>query len=271
MPSFLKLGVKASLKAENAGLFLSPGHGIHPDRVIPSHELIFVRSGRLEMEVGGCDFEVKAGETLLLHPGVRHRGTRAYEEGLEFYWVHFCLPAKAGKNDVVLDIPCHTQPLRAERLAELFHRFLDDQESRSQIPEQAALLVMLMLLELRRDGLSSPPPSHAMAGRTQQFIAAHFHRGIHAADVARAMGCHPDHLGRVHRQAHGCTLSEAIHRRQLMEARVLLRESAKNMEEIALACGFKETRYFRKLFASHQGMSPRAYRKLHSRIYVNTR
>ena len=59
--------------AANAGLFSARGAGIHPDRIIDSYELIFVRSGGLAMEEAGRALRVQPNQTLLLWPGRRHR------------------------------------------------------------------------------------------------------------------------------------------------------------------------------------------------------
>ena len=257
------------LQAHNAGLFVSPGYGIHPDRVISTYELILVRSGTLQMEEEGVAFAVNAGETLLLWPGLRHRGTRDYARDLSFYWIHFEMGRSGRGGREALRVAQHARPGLPVRLAELFHRFLDDQESGNLLPGQGGLLVGLMLLELGRP--AAPVRGDSLAARAEQFIAAHFGRGIHAGDVATALGRHPDYLARVFRGVFGCTLSDAIHRRQIAEARALLRESPAPLEEIARACGFAESRYFRELFFQREGMSPRAYRQLYMRQHINTR
>ncbi len=215
------------------------------------------------MEEEGKEFSVAKNETLILWPGRRHRGAKAYGEDLSFYWIHFRI--QKDYSPVTVEVPQHAVPARPERLTELFHRFLDDQESSALLPEEAGLLVSLMLLEVRRPAANVSRTVSTLTDRAERFIHENFHRGIHAGDVARALGCNPDYLGSIFRRVFNCTLSHAIHRKQIEEARVLLRESHKNMEEIALSCGFKEPRYFRKLFTEHQGIGPRAYRKLYAR------
>jgi len=266
-PKFL-LPLAPPFRVEAGGLFVSPGGGRHPDRIIPTHELIFVRSGVLRIAEEGRDFSIGPNECLLLRPGRRHRGTHDYLPDLSFYWIHFHPLAKRPSG---LSIRQQTRPPRPEILADLFRRFLDDQETESLTAEQAGCLVALMLIEAERPSAAELLPDHSLAGRAQRFIATHFQQGIHAGDVAREMRCHPDYLGRVYRKAYGRSLSDAIHRKQIAEARHLLQESSLNLTEIALACGFRESRYFRALFARHQGMSPRSYRKLHARVSINTR
>jgi len=85
----LVLHLQPPLTACNAGLFISRGYGIHPDRVIDSYELIFVRKGRLDMQEHGRAFVIESGQTLVLWPGLRYGGTRPYPHDLSFYWIHF--------------------------------------------------------------------------------------------------------------------------------------------------------------------------------------
>ena len=267
----LYLPFSPGLRVVSAGLFVCPGYGIHPDRVIDSYELIFVRSGRLGIAEGGQAYEVRAGEALWMRPGVRHHGTLPHEPDLSFYWAHFYLGKGARKKNAT-GIGQYSRPARPERVAEWFHRLLEAMECSAPESEEAGLLLLLLWRELARmQAPARPNAGEALAARAEQFVATQFHRGIHAGDVARAMACHPDYLGRVFRRAHGCTVSEAIHRRQLQEARWRLREGGQAIEDVALACGFREPRYFRKLFIAAQGVSPREYRKLHARIRVNTR
>jgi AraC-like DNA-binding protein len=267
----LHLPLSPGLRVLSAGLFVSPGYGIHPDRVIDSYEIIFVRSGRLGIAEGEQAYEVREGEALWMRPGVRHYGTRRHEDDLSFYWAHFYLP-KGGRKKAGAGIEQYSRPARPERVGEWFHRLVELLESGAPEAEEASLLLLLLWRELARvQAPENPNAGEALAARAEQFIATRFPQGVHAGDVAKAMGCHPDYLGRVFRRAHGCTVSEAIHRRQLQEARWRLREGGQSIEEVAFACGFREPRYFRKLFTAAQGVSPREYRKLHARIRVNTR
>jgi AraC-like DNA-binding protein len=239
--------------------------------VIDSYEIIFVRSGRLGIAEGEQAYEVREGEALWMRPGVRHYGTRRHEDDLSFYWAHFYLP-KGGRKKAGAGIEQYSRPARPERVGEWFHRLVELLESGAPEAEEASLLLLLLWRELARvQAPENPNAGEALAARAEQFIATRFPQGVHAGDVAKAMGCHPDYLGRVFRRAHGCTVSEAIHRRQLQEARWRLREGGQSIEEVAFACGFREPRYFRKLFTAAQGVSPREYRKLHARIRVNTR
>ena len=271
----LILNSRQPLTACNAGLFISRGKGIHPERVIDSYELIFVRKGRLDMEEEGRPLVAEAGQTLLLWPGRRHRGTQWYPHDLSFYWIHFQLtPNVRGVSLENIIVPQQSMVRRPDRLAELYHRFLDDQETGLLRSIPAALLIRLMLCEaadvrpLRAEVASA---IHVLAERAESFVNEHFQSNIHTDEIACELRCNPDYLGRIFRRIKGVTLTDFIHRRRLQEARLLLRESALNIDQVARECGFQEVGYFRRIFQRHEGMTPLAYRRLHVRMHINIR
>ncbi|MFB9995013.1 helix-turn-helix transcriptional regulator [Deinococcus oregonensis] len=165
----------------------------------------------------------------------------------------------------------HAVVARPDHLTLLFRRLLDDQETLGVQPLSASLTVLLMLHEVARSP-QGPPNTTAgaalLAGRA--YARARFHQPLSASGLATELNCHPDYVGRVFRQTYHCTLTEAIHRRRLQQARLLLLESSAAVDEIARRCGFEDVGYFRRLFKRHEGMSPRTFRQLYARLHVNT-
>jgi AraC-like DNA-binding protein len=270
----LELDGTVPARAQNAGLFVSRGEGVHPDRVIDSHELIFVREGVLSVREEERPFEVEAGQSLILRPRRRHEGTEPYPPDLSFYWVHFVVD-DGGEVDAgaTVRVPKHTTVGRPDHLAELFRRFLDDQEAGRLRPVPADLLLMLMLCEVSESyGAEASAEDNAavLAGRADAHIRTHFHAPLSTSGLARELGCNPDYLGRVFRRVYGKTPTEAIHWRRLRHARRMLLEGDRNVEEISRTCGFRDVRYFRRLFKRHEGMTPLAFRRLYAQMHVNT-
>jgi len=268
----LVVGPERAVAASNAGLFVSRGMGRHPDRVIDTWELIFVRCGVLGLAEAGRAFEVSAGETLLLWPGRRHYGTLDYGEDLAFYWVHFGLgPPARGRAEEAVTVAQWSKPPRPDRLTELLHWHLDERVAGRRRGQAASARVRLMLCEVAADPGEPAGAASTLAGRAQRWIDAHAHQPVTASDVARALHCSTDHLNRSVRAAHGHTLTEAIHRRRLRDAAVLLRTSDLNVDEVARRCGFSQAGYFRRIFRRHHGMSPSRFRRLHPRQPINWR
>lgn len=266
----------APVKVQNAGLFISRGKGIHPTRVISSHELIFVKNGQLEMWEEEETFTVKQGQTLHLWPERRHGGLTPLNSDLRFYWIHFEVPKPS--SAIPTDAPLFTVPqvhdvTRPEKLEELFRLFLVEQESGDLNPFTANLLMTLMLVETSRPvkpARAEQDEINVIATRAHTFIRLNFDRPISACIIAEALGYNPDYLGRVYHKVFNCTITEAIHRRRIKTACKHLLEGEMTVEQIATTCGFSNPDYFRRIFRRQMDMSPTEYRDVFTHVHMNT-
>ena len=274
----LRLRATCPVKAQNAGLFISRGRGIHPTRVISSHELIFVKEGELNMWEEDRTFSVKAEHTLHLFPGRRHGGSTPMAPELKFYWIHFDIETPKVGDDYGsgIDVPQISRIYRPERLESLYRDFLDQQESGELHIYSASLLMMLMLTEVARSALPSARLHEAadeasvIAARAHTYIRMNYDQPISPGRIAEAIGYNPDYLGRVYRKVYGCTLTDAIHRRRIDRAKRYLMDSDMTIEQIALACGFTDPDYFRRIFRRYMQTPPVNFRNLYARVHVNT-
>ena len=274
----LSFDVGDSLEALNAGLFVSPGFGTHAERVIDSHELIFVIQGRLDMFEENRSFALLRNQTLLLSPGRRHGGLLPYTPDVNFYWVHFRMLEHATSNAWV-HVPKVTTIRNPDGLTELFCRFISDQESGTLDPVSAAHLVSLMLCAVGDDArtpaegpAAEPPTDHAaLADRIQCYIDAHFPEPISTSSIAAGLHYNADYLERVFRTRTRMSILDALHQKRIGAARVLLHsEAGKNINEIAFQCGYTDPGYFRRIFKRVTGLTPREFRTLYARTHINT-
>lgn len=83
-----------------------------------------------------------------------------------------------------------------------------------------------------------------------------------AADFARHMNIHVNHLNRALKAATGNTTSQLIAARCLREATSLLQQSSWSVAEIAYALGFLEPAHFYAFFKKHTGASPLTFRNV---------
>lgn len=257
--------------ALNAGLFVARGRGgRHGVRVTDSHELIFVQQGRLGMFEEGVEFAVEAGQTLILQAGRRHGGTEDYPDNLRFYWVHFRLRAGDGVDS--LPVPQFATLADPDRMTALFRRFLDDQETRTRLDASSDLTVLQMLYEVAQPGNRSSATTGGVlpAQRADEYIRVHAFESIGTSEVAAALGYHPDYLGRVYKQHFGVSITDALNRRRIHEAKARLMDAPSTIDQIARECGYSDAEYFRRVFRKHEDMSPGAFRRLYARVHVNS-
>ena len=263
----------ASLEPLNAGLFVSPGRGRHVTRTINSHELLFVTEGTLDLFEEREQFHLQRGDALVLWPNRLHGGVNVLDRNLAFYWVHFRVHEnRANGSSPALAVPRLANLCEPERLTDLFRRYMDDQETEQLRPFEAALLIALMLSEVAhaRERSSRYDCRSLLAERVRQFISRHFGEPISTTDIAAHLHYNPDYLGRVFRMATGTSVTEAIHRRKVKEARTFLTRDHLTVREVAYSCGFRDPGYFRRVFKTTCGMTPREFRDLYSHLHINT-
>jgi AraC-like DNA-binding protein len=267
----LGLALSLGLRVVSCGLFISSGKGTHPDRVLDSYELIVVRKGTLSIWENDIRFDVPPGHALLLYPGRRHRGATPFGRDLSFYWIHFILSQSRLKRSS-LELPQFVRVQRQDCIAEFFHRYLDDQETNRLDPLYSALLLLLILCEVARKPLElKGGRGNVLSGRAEAYITRHLAEKLSTARIARALRINPDYLNRVFREVHKMTVTEYIHRRKLIDAAGMLRDTTDTISEIAAICGYTSAGNFRRVFERYHGISPGAYRRLMARAYVNAR
>jgi AraC family transcriptional regulator, transcriptional activator of pobA len=83
-----------------------------------------------------------------------------------------------------------------------------------------------------------------------------------ASDYANQLNIHVNHLNRAVKETAGKTTSRVIAERILQEAKILLKQSAWSVSEIAFALGFTEVTHFNNFFKKHIKTSPLKFRNV---------
>ena len=110
------------------------------------------------------------------------------------------------------------------------------------------------------DGRSETAPARLVAAYTD-LVERDFASRQGVADYARALGVTPTHLTRCCRQTCGRSALALLNDRVLYEARLLLRETATPIKDIARSLGFASAAYFSRSFHARTGKSPSAFRR----------
>ncbi len=253
----------------NGGYFISRGIGGHPDRVMDSHELIFVTSGTLKMYEESQQFEVPAGGALLLHPGRKHGGLEQYSSDLKFYWFHFNIADSRGEQ-ILAALPQCTRSVSPERITVWFRQLLSNQDTTDTSPVCSGLILTLILSQIAATTNKSNLPPLQVAVKAHDYIKLNFAGQVSTSDAAAHLQCNADYLGRVFKQAYGMSLTDHLNACRIAHARKLLLESMLNINQTAEESGFNDMAYFRRKFKKSTGITPAAYRKQYGKIHINT-
>jgi len=267
----LQIYLRYPLRASRAGLFISTGHGHHRERVLDSYELVFVVNGCLELHEDDRVYTVRPNETLLLWPHRHHGPITPFPADLSFYWVHFFVDRQFGSGTNRIVVGSHSRVERPARLKELYNWYIDEQVTESLSPIEASHLLALILCEAARTTGTAGNAPASLATRVDTHISHHFSQSLSTSRIAAHLNYNADYIEKIYRDERGISITEAIQRRRLREARAHLQFSADmNINEIAFACGYSDPAYFRRVFRQEVNMTPKQYRSLYSRIAVNT-
>jgi AraC family transcriptional regulator len=92
------------------------------------------------------------------------------------------------------------------------------------------------------------------------FVEDHLSEEIRLVNLARLVGCTPDHLTRMFKRSFGVPLHQYVVQRRIERAKALLRGRSHSIAEVAWACGFATQSHFSAVFKERTGVTPRAYR-----------
>lgn len=93
-----------------------------------------------------------------------------------------------------------------------------------------------------------------------RYLHDHFRENISTESLAEMAGLSVSHFERRFRLAFGSSPRQYLIRVRIENAAVMLRETEKNITEIAQTCGFYDHAHFSRSFLKIMNMSPSAYR-----------
>lgn len=93
------------------------------------------------------------------------------------------------------------------------------------------------------------------------YIAQNYRNPIKIAEVAEAVGLHPDYANSLFKKTFGYTLSEYITEERIADAQRRLVLTDAHIIEIAYECGFNSISRFNNAFLKISGCTPREYRR----------
>ena len=96
------------------------------------------------------------------------------------------------------------------------------------------------------------------------YIEENYRLDINLNSLSRLVYLNPIYLSSLFKQETGISITDYIIETRLKKARELLRDTPMFIGDIASAVGYRDTRYFSRLFLKHVGVKPSEYRKYHS-------
>ncbi|SDH46718.1 Transcriptional regulator GlxA family, contains an amidase domain and an AraC-type DNA-binding HTH domain [Bradyrhizobium sp. Rc2d] len=134
--------------------------------------------------------------------------------------------------------------------------------------ELALIVARYMVMFLKRPGGQSQFSAHLaaqMSGKSkiqqvQQYVLDNLTAPLSVDNLAERAGMSVRNFTRVFRQEMNMTPSEFVDAARLDAARLLLEDSAKSLQQVAIRCGFGNADGMRRAFVRNIGIGPGEYR-----------
>ncbi|MCS7464900.1 AraC family transcriptional regulator [Paenibacillus doosanensis] len=293
--NYLKINIEKPAEFVSGGLFVSDVPWTHSRRIVDSFEIIIGISGCLYISQGQAEYEVKPGDVLLILPGQMHQGYRMCESGISFYWFHFTADreyalldehqlseelSKLNKPDSAkmfseAYIPLFYAPSRVERVNILFQQLQHVVNSNYYTRQAAHYIATSLLIELSEQMIkdyynsSKLPQGDKIISEMIEWIRVHMREDISVSDVAEKFTYNKDYLSRFFKKRTGFHLQEYIHLMKMSKAKELLTRSSQSIKDVAEFVGFRDEKYFMRLFKKYENMTPTEYRQAFYKIHMN--
>lgn len=173
---------------------------------------------------------------------------------------------KSGSN------PCmslsHAQALELDRLFGLIHSKWNGNQKNKHTITAAYLNVLLQELQamyVEESGKVKNTRQAAADVLTEKFkrlVEQHYLHKQKVLDYAELLFVTPNHLNKTIKATTGKTALELIDDMLLLEAKVLLKQTNKNVSEIAFHLSFDDPSHFTRFFKHLTGRTPLAFRNL---------
>ena len=241
-----------------------PGATLGP-RTQQDFQLVYLFSGSADIRVSALRVMLPPGEMCLLRPGEREFFTFAPSRPTHHGWCSVRPDAMAALPQDRLRAAAGQGATaaisgRTSQLLEL--AFSIPEDAPGGLLESLACALFEDFLLAATGGAANPPgpPLPEPVRRGRDFIEAHYPEGLDLAQIGRAAGVAPKHLGKLFVRHLGITPIRQLWRVRTARGAQLLTETGLSLGEIAERVGCQNPFHFSRLIRQAFGVSPRQLR-----------
>ena len=244
-------------------------------------EVIYMCSGETTHIVNGNTIKLEQGDLLFLNQSVTHEVCRAGEQDVavnfivlpEFFSAplsmigeeqtplrKFLVDCLCGRNAeagyLYFDVS-DVKPIQ-NLLENLLWILIEDTPNKRKMSQMTMALVFLQLLA-HTETLTTADPDDAVVWQVLRYVELHYADGSFA-DLAKQLYYDVSWLSREIKRKTGKTYTQLVQEKRLAQTAFLLKNTDRNVDDIAAAVGYENVGYFHRIFRQHFNLSPRQYR-----------
>ena len=280
----------------SCGKYISEAGAVHPRRCLDTFVLLFGCGGKFDICQGDNEYSLVPNSYMLLFPGKEHYGARPSEGTVAEYWCHFKINGAwktSDYNETVKMIHSEESVGRAadsfyripefgmtedsERLTLMFNQLIDiSQSSPIYRKRMCDYTLSLMLSYISREFINSvllndSNDTTARVSQIKEWIRINSRSDLKVSEIAEHFSYNPNYLSSMFRRATGYTVVDYIRKARINEAEKLLLNTNLTIKEIALECGFYDSKHFLKVFKKFKNVTPTSYRNACFNVHYNNK
>ncbi|MFZ6029259.1 MAG: substrate-binding domain-containing protein [Chloroflexota bacterium] len=120
--------------------------------------------------------------------------------------------------------------------------------------------VIAMLHRSLFDAETLPPETSALVKRTMAYLHQNYARSLSRWEIAQEIGVSENYLSQVFNRELGLPLWDYLNRFRISQAKELFRRTHGSVKYVANQVGFKDQKYFSRVFHKLTGLSPNAFK-----------
>ena len=243
-------------------------------------EMVYMCRGQTVHRVNGREIVLREGELLLLGQHARQSIAPASREDIAVNFIvrpaffsatlpylgeeetplrRFIVGCLTGENETGC---LHFQVsgvLPIQNLIEnMLYTLTEDTPNKRGILQMTMGLLFAQLLNHSQSLQFASQDQNAVVS-VLRYVEEHYRDGS-LGEIAESLHYELSSLSRLIRRKTGRNYTELVQEKRLSQAAWLLRNTERNVDEIARAVGYENMTYFHRLFRDRYGQSPRAYR-----------
>jgi AraC family transcriptional activator of pobA len=218
-------------------------------------QFLLYLTGQGRQEIGGLDYEVKAGTLFLISPGVDHAFVEAQVRA------PLCLVVDARLEDGGAGgrVAHHLTSGQLTRVRHLLSELQSLKRDDDAVRTGAVILGLVdQLLSASREE-APRVAGRPVARRVMKLLQGADLRELSPADIAVKAGYQRDHLNRLLKREVGQTTGQLLAEARLMRAKYLLERGLK-VSDVGATVGFLDQNYFARWFRRQTGRVPSSWR-----------
>ena len=243
-------------------------------------EMVYMCAGETRHTVNGSPITLRRGELLMLGRNARQSIEPAGEGDIAVNFIvrpaffsgtlpflgeeetplrRFVVSCLTGESEADYLLFHVAEILPVQNLIEnLLFTLLEDTPNKRGILQMTMGLLFAQLMN-HTEALQFESREQNAVVSVLRYLEENYRNGS-LSEIAERLHYNLPSLSRLIRQKTGKNYTELLQEKRLSQAAWLLRNTDKNVDEIANAVGYENLSYFHRLFAARYGLSPKKYR-----------